>query len=232
MLPVAILAGGLATRLRPLTTTIPKSLVEVAGRPFIAWQLDQMREQGVERVVLCIGHLGEQIEQVVGDGHAFGLEVRYSPDGPRLLGTGGALRQALNLLGPTFFVLYGDSFLPIDFAAVQRTHERSGQPALMTVMKNGNRWDTSNVLFDKGRLLAYDKRARSPDMAHIDYGLGVLSASVLTRRSGTFDLADVYQELARLGQLAGLEVHQRFYEIGSHDGLRDTCNYFLSREPA
>jgi hypothetical protein len=99
-------------------------------------------------------------------------------------------------------------------------------------MKNGNRWDTSNVLFDKGRLLAYDKRARSPDMAHIDYGLGVLSASVLTRRSGTFDLADVYQELARLGQLAGLEVHQRFYEIGSHDGLRDTCNYFLSREPA
>src|SRR6187431_438884 len=134
MLSVAILAGGLATRLRPITETIPKALVEVAGVPFIARQLDYLRAQGIPRAVLCVSYRGEQIEAAIGDGRDFGLEVRYSYDGPKLLGTGGALKRALPLLGERFFILYGDSFLPVDFGAVEAAFRASGKPALMTVL--------------------------------------------------------------------------------------------------
>lgn len=232
MLPVAILAGGLATRLRPITETIPKSLVEVAGQPFIIRQLVYLRDQGVRRVVLCVGYLGEMIEAVVGDGRQLGIEVAYSPDGPSLLGTGGALKKALSLLGDEFFVLYGDSFLPVDFAAVQSAFERSGKDALMTVLHNGDRWDKSNVLFEDGRLAEYNKHAPRPDMAYIDYGLGVLSAKVLDGYPDNqpFDLAEVYRTLSMQGRLAGMEVHQRFYEIGSHSGLKEAEAYFLTKE--
>ena len=177
--PVAILAGGLATRLRPITEKIPKALVDVAGKPFVVRQLDYLRRQGLTRVVLCLGYLAEQVEAMVGDGSSCNMEVRYSWDGPRLLGTGGALMQALPLLGEQFFVFYGDSYLPIDFRAVERAFLASGKPALMTVLRNGNRWDKSNVLFRDGHIVEYNKRAPKPEMAHIDYGLGVLSASVL-----------------------------------------------------
>ena len=234
MFPVAILAGGLATRLRPITETIPKALVEVAGKPFIVWQLDYLRGQGVCRVVLCIGYLGEMIEAVVGNGERFGLEVSYSSDGPTLLGTGGALKKALPFLGEHFFVLYGDSFLPVDFSAVQLAYTQSGQQALMTVLKNGDRWDKSNVLFHQGKLLEYNKRAPRPDMLYIDYGLGVVSAEVLAPYpvDEPFDLANVYHDLSTKGQLAGLEVHERFYEIGSHEGLKEAEDYFFIKEKA
>jgi len=232
MLPVAILVGGLATRLRPITEAIPKALVEVAGEPFICRQLAYLRNQGVSRVVLCIGHLGEQIQAVVGDGARFGLDVAYSPDGPCLLGTGGALKQALPLLGEQFFVFYGDSYLPIDFYAVEQDFLASGKPALMTVLNNDDRWDKSNVLFCDGCIAEYNKLAPRPDMAHIDYGLGVLSASVLenTPVNEPFDLADIYHELSVLGLLAGYEVYERFYEIGTHTGLGETIEYFKKEE--
>jgi NDP-sugar pyrophosphorylase family protein len=232
MLPVAILAGGLATRLRPITETIPKALVDVAGKPFIDRQLNYLRGQGIRRVVLCIGYLGEMIEAVVGNGARFGLEVTYSPDGPSLLGTGGALKKALPLLGDQFFVLYGDSFLPVEFNPVAQAYLASGLDALMTVLKNGDQWDKSNVLFSNGELLEYNKRAPRPDMAYIDYGLGVVSARVLDAYPAAlpFDLADVYQALSMQGQLAGFEVHERFYEIGSHRGLKETEAYFLTKE--
>jgi NDP-sugar pyrophosphorylase family protein len=233
MMPVAILAGGLATRLRPLTETIPKSLVEVAGQPFILRQLAHLREQGVNKVVLCTGHLGHMIEAVVGDGRHLGLDVRISPDGQALRGTGGALMQALPLLGSEFFVLYGDSFLPIDFSPVAHRFLISKQPALMTVMRNIDRWDKSNVWFEGGRLVEYDKHAPRPEMAHIDYGLGILRASVLTDWPAPqpFDLADLYHALSKRGELAALEVTQRFYEIGSYAGLHDTHAYFAAKEP-
>ena len=232
MLPVAILAGGLATRLRPITETIPKALVNVAGKPFIVRQLSYLREQGIRRVVLCIGYLGGMVREVVGSGESFGLKVSYSEDGPNLLGTGGALAKAIPLLGDNFFVLYGDSFLPVNFSAVQEFFEGSGRPALMTVLKNQNQWDNSNVLFVDGRLLEYNKREPRTEMTYIDYGLGVFSASVLKQRpvGHSFDLADVYQDLSLHGQLAGLEVHERFYEIGSHSGLKETEDYFLTKE--
>jgi MurNAc alpha-1-phosphate uridylyltransferase len=230
-LPVAILAGGMATRLKPITEVIPKALVDVAGKPFVLRQLDYLRRQGATRVVLCVGYLGEHIEAVVGDGAASGLSVSYSRDWPKLLGTGGALKQALPLLGSQFFVLYGDSYLPIDFASVERAFLQSGRPALMTVQRNADRWDKSNVLFQDNCVLEYNKRVPSPAMKHIDYGLSAISAQVLAgeNTAGPFDLSDVYHRLSLLGELEGYEVKERFYEIGSHEGLTDAVGYFRGR---
>ena len=227
-LPVAILAGGLATRLHPITETIPKALVEVAGKPFILRQLEYLRRQGVSRVVLCTGFLGEQIEAVVGDGSALELAVSYSQDWPNLMGTGGALKQALPLLDTQFLVLYGDSYLPIDFASVERVFLASGKPALMTVQRNADRWDKSNVLFRDGVIVEYNKQSPTPEMKHIDYGLGALSAPILAdeKPPGPLDLADIYHRLSLSGQLAGYEVYERFYEIGSHKGLAEAADYF------
>lgn len=224
MPPVAVLAGGLATRLRPVTETIPKSLVTVAGEPFLAHQLRLLAREGVTRVVLCTGHLSEQIEAFVGTGAAFGLTVAVSRDGDRLLGTGGALRRALPLLGPEFLVLYGDSYLDTPFAPVVSAFRRSGCPALMTVHRNEGRWDTSNVEFADGRIRRYDKIDRTPAMRHIDYGLGCLRADALAGwpAEEPFDLAAVYGALVRSGELAAHEVAERFYEIGSHQGLAET----------
>ena len=234
MFPVAILAGGLATRLRPITERIPKALVEVAGRPFIFRQLDYLHGQGVARAVLCSGYLGDQIEAAVGDGRAFGLDIRHSMDGPVLLGTGGALKQALPLLGTHFFVLYGDAFLPCDFAEVQRAFVRSNRPALMTLMRNRDRWDKSNVLFREGEIVEYNKYSRRPGMEYIDYGLSILSAEVFDGypEAQSFDLAEAYNQLSLDGKLAGHEVYERFYEIGSPEGLKEAEAYFLAKETA
>jgi NDP-sugar pyrophosphorylase family protein len=231
-LPVAILAGGVATRLRPITQAIPKSLVEVAGKPFITRQLEYLCKQRISRVVLCVGHLGEQVEAAVGDGSAFGLEVRYSWDGPRLLGTGGAVKRALPLLGADFFVFYGDSYLPIDFSAVEQDYVAQGKPALMTVVQNNDQWDRSNVSFRGGVISEYNKEHPTVEMEHIDYGLGVLSAGVFADAPATepFDLAEIYHDLSVRGLLAGHEVVERFYEIGSHAGLDDTVRYFHQLE--
>jgi MurNAc alpha-1-phosphate uridylyltransferase len=227
MPPVAILAGGLATRMRPVTETVPKALIEVAGAPFIAHQLRLLRREGVRQAVLCVGYLGDKIRDFVADGSSFGIDVAYSFDGATLLGTGGALRRALPLLGQTFFVLYGDSYLDIPFAPVLDAFRRSRRPALMTVFRNEGRWDTSNVLFDGAHVVRHDKRAPRPDMHYIDYGLGILTSGVLAHRDATrgFDLTDVYAELAAAGQLAGYEVTRRFYEIGTPAGLAETDAY-------
>ena len=231
MLPVAILAGGLATRLHPLTEHVPKALLRIAGRPFILHQLELLRSQGLTRVVLCVGHLGEQIQAAVGDGGTLGLAIDYSYDGRELLGTGGALKRALPLLGDEFFVLNGDSYLTFPFAAGQSAFFDAGRPALMTVLRNDNRWDRSNVRFENGELIEYDKQSRAPDMAHIDYGVSVLSRDVFVNyeESRVLDLADICRNLSMDGRLAALEVSGRFYEIGSPQGIRDT-EEFLSRK--
>jgi N-acetyl-alpha-D-muramate 1-phosphate uridylyltransferase len=227
-LPVAILAGGMATRLRSMTKTTPKALLDVAGKPFIMRQLDYLRGQGISRVVLCTGFLGEQIQAVVGDGSACGLSVSYSQDWPKLLGTGGALKQALPFLGSRFLVLYGDSFLPIDFAPVEQKFLDSGKLALMTVKRNAHGRERNNVLFRDNVIVEYNKRTPTPGMRHIDYGLGALSAVVLRDKQfeGSFDLADIYHDLSLSGQLASFEVHERFYEIGSNKGLAEAADYF------
>jgi NDP-sugar pyrophosphorylase family protein len=221
---LAILAGGLATRLHPITTMVPKSMVLVAGEPFIAHQLRLLRRQRITDIIICIGHLGEQIEAFVGDGSRFGCRVCYSADGDRPLGTGGALRQALPLLGENFFVMYGDSYLDIAFQPVYEAFLRAGCSALMTVFRNASRWDASNVEFADGVIRRHDKVNRSPAMQYIDYGLGVLTAGAVARglANTPFDLAELYRDLAVHGQLAGHEVRERFYEIGSPAGLAET----------
>ncbi len=225
-LPAAILAGGLGTRLGSLTAQTPKVLMEVAGQPFILHQLALLRRNGIERVVLCIGHLGEQVQAVVGDGAALGLHVTYSFDGPKLLGTGGALRQALPLLGDAFFVLYGDSYLDCDYQAAARAFHASHRLGLMTVFRNAGQWDTSNIIYRAGEIVRYDKRERVPEMEYIDYGLGLLRAEAFAAApSDPLDLAHLYQALLAQGQLAAHEVTQRFYEIGSPAGLAETDAY-------
>ncbi len=233
--PAALLAGGLATRLRPVTEKIPKAMVEVAGRPFIDYQLALLRRNGASRVVLCLGHLGEMVRDHVGDGSAFGLEVAYSFDGPELLGTGGALRRAAPLLGDLFWVMYGDSYMDLDYAAVLADFVSRGAPALMTVLRNEGRWDASNVVFRDGRLLRYSKRDRSPEMSHIDYGVALLSRPLLERvpPGRPFDLADLYGALVDEGQMAGHEVFERFYEIGTPASLAEASDYLAARaDPA
>lgn len=230
MLPVAILAGGLAKRLRPLTETIPKALVEIRGEPFLGHQLRLLRRAGVRRVVLCVSYRGGQIREFAGDGSAWDLQLDYSWDGPRLLGTAGAVRQALPLLAENFFVLYGDSYLPCDYGSIQKTFFESAKSGLMTIHRNEGRWDRSNVEFSEGRIVAYDKVQPTPGMRHIDYGLGVFSRRVFEDLppDRPADLAAIYQDLLRRGDLAAFEVPDRFYEIGSAQGIRD-LEEFLSR---
>ena len=221
-IPVAILAGGLATRLRPVTEKIPKSLVPVAGRPFLARQLELLYSRGIRRAVLCLGHLGEMIQRDFGK-EAFGVRLDYAFDGPKLLGTGGAIKRALPLLGNEFFVLYGDSYLPIDYAPVAEFFQRSGKAGCMTVYRNEGRYDTSNVVFAGNEIKVYDKKHRVPEMHHIDYGLSLFKATAFENfpQEQSFDLADVMTQLVRGGHLGGFEVHERFYEIGSPTGLAE-----------
>jgi len=222
-IPIAVLAGGLATRLRPITEKIPKSLIPVAGKPFLAHQLELLHSRGIRRAVLCVGHLGEMIQQQFGDGSAYGVKLDYSFDGEKLLGTGGALKRALPLLGMEFFVLYGDSYLPIEYRPVAESFRRSGKLGCMTVYRNEGRYDTSNVVFRDGVVVVYDKKSRQPEMHHIDYGLSLFQASVFNSypADAPFDLAEVMGKLVREKQLAGYEVRERFYEIGSPAGLAE-----------
>ena len=229
-LTVAILSGGLATRLRPLTERIPKSLVEIAGKPFAVHQVELLQRHGFYSIVFCVGHLGEQVQAALGDGSRWGVKVTYVFDGPRLLGTGGALRRALPWLGEAFLVMYGDSYLECEYASIAKAFLSSGRLGLMTVFQNNNLWDGSNVLFREGRIVRYDKNERTPDMRHIDYGLGALRARVFDAYTGStvVDLETIYRDLVSRNELAGYEVTQRFYEIGSPAGLEETRQY-LSR---
>jgi NDP-sugar pyrophosphorylase family protein len=232
--PLALLAGGLGTRVQQISTQVPKAMLEVAGQPFLAHVLTLLRRQGVARVVICVGHLGEQIEAYVGDGSRFGVAVEYSREGAALLGTGGALARARPRLGSLFWVMYGDTYLDVDFGAILEVFLATRALGLMTVYPNANRWDRSNVVFQDGKLLAYDKRRWRPEMAHIDYGLGLLreDALDLVPAGEPYDLADLYGRLLARGELTAFEVARRFYEIGSPEGLAETRAFLAGRPPA
>tara|TARA_B110000503_G_C7168775_1_gene423245 strand:+ start:1113 stop:1826 length:714 start_codon:yes stop_codon:yes gene_type:complete len=231
MLPIAILAGGLATRLHPITENRPKSLINIAGKPFIAHQLEYLSKQGFSNVVLCLGFLGEKICEFVGDGSRWRLNVMYSQDGPNLLDTGGAIKKALPLLGDEFFILYGDSYLPINFFDIEKFYKASSQRGLMTIYRNGDKLDTNNVDFEDGQIIEYNKELCRPGMTHIDYGLGLIHRSVFDAYNDNhrFSLSQVYNDLSLAGDLYGYEIFQRFYEIGSRQGIIDT-NAFLSNK--
>jgi len=226
-MPAVILAGGLATRLRPLTATIPKALIDVNGKPFLYHQLELLKRNGIRRVVLLVGYHGEKIHELVGDGSALGMKIECSLDGPVLLGTAGAIRKALPSLPERFFVLYGDSYLTCDYAAIEAAFVGSGLPGLMTVYRNEGLYDSSNVEYDGSRIISYDKAHRTPAMQYIDYGLGAFHRAVFESipEGEKRDLAKVYQELLAAGKLAAYEVKERFYEIGSIEGLRETVEF-------
>lgn len=229
---VAILAGGLATRLHPVTMTLPKSLIPINHEPFIAHQLRLLRKNNIRHVVLCTGYLGEQIEDFVGNGDAFDLKVTYVNDGPILLGTAGAIKQALPHLTDSFFVLYGDSYLPCDYSNIQHSFIRSNKLALMTVFQNHDKWDSSNVEFHENNIITYDKVNRNPRMSHIDYGLGIFNkvAFDYIPKNVNFDLAELYKKLIAMKELAAVEVTERFYETGSFSGIKTLEKYLSSFE--
>jgi N-acetyl-alpha-D-muramate 1-phosphate uridylyltransferase len=233
MLPVVILAGGLATRLYPVTRKMPKSLIPIDGRPFIDHQLALLKEKGVTQVILCVGNLGNIIEAHVGDGSRYGLDVQYSYDGEVLLGTGGAIKKAAGLLPDAFFILYGDSYLDIDYEPIFQNFQSEKCPVLMTVYRNKNAHDMSNILMKDGRVLKYNKKDRDPAMDYIDYGLIAIKKKVFDTYPADepFDLADVLSRLVDSGQARGYEVTQRFFEIGSSSGIKETEEYIMTRRP-
>ena len=232
MYPVVVLSGGLATRMRTYTEKIPKAMIDIAGKPFIHWQLVMLKEQQVEHVILCIGHLGEMIEAYAGDGSEYGLKLTYSYDGDKLLGTGGAIKKIEDDLPDIFFVLYGDSYLEIPYAPLVNAFASSGKKGLMTVYENADLYDVSNVIFQNGELITYRKHDKVKEMRHIDYGLGILRKEAFREfpADEVFDLAEVYEKLVNEKQLFGFEVFKRFYEIGSPGGLQELREH-LERQP-
>lgn len=221
--PVIILAGGLATRLRPATETIPKSLMLINNEPYINHQLRLLHRQGIRSVVLCVSYLGEMIEEYIGDGKQFGMQVQYSYDGSILLGTAGAIKKALHCVEEAFFVLYGDSYLTCDYVAIQTAFQHHAKQGLMTVFHNAGQWDTSNIEFTDGKIIAYDKQYRNERMQYIDYGLGVFKRDAFADlyANEAYDLALLYQMLLKKNQLAAFEVNERFYEVGSFAGIKE-----------
>jgi NDP-sugar pyrophosphorylase family protein len=228
---LALLAGGLATRLGDMTASMPKSLLPVACEPFLAHQLRRAVTEGIQDVVICCGHFGEMIEKFAGDGTRFGCRVRYSYDGPKLLGTGGAIRRALPLLGPTFWVMYGDSYLTVPFIPVLDAFHTAGKLALMTVFANEGRWDASNVELSDDGIVRYEKRHADAAMRHIDYGLSLFTQEAFASCAvdQPFDLSDLQKELVERGEMACFEARERFYEIGSPAGIAETRAMLLGK---
>jgi NDP-sugar pyrophosphorylase family protein len=229
-----ILAGGLGTRMRPLTDVCPKNLLPVRGRPFAHHQLHWLASQGVSEVVYCIGHRGDLIRRYWALEPSPVRSIRWVDEGERLRGTGGALRLVFEqgVLDERFLVIYGDSFLPVRFAPVWQAFKSNGLPAQMTVLRNEGRWDTSNAIYKDGRVSLYDKNP-APGMNYIDYGLLAFTRQIFAEAtSEVFDLATLLHQLSMDGQLAGFEVSERFYEVGSAIGLLELDRYLADREPA
>lgn len=234
---VAILAGGLATRLGHLTTTQPKSMVRVQGKPFLEYQLEFLKACDIEDVVLCTGHLGEQIESYFGHGQRFGMRIKYSRE-PRLLGTAGALKNAEDSLEDVFIALYGDSYLMLDFHAASSFFRSANKLALMTVYRNNDHFDQSNTSVMGDLVTRYSKKDKTPDMVYIDYGASMFHREVLQMipEKISSSLEDLFPRLIARGELVAFEVTNRFYEIGSVQGLREFTQFVrdggLSSAPA
>jgi len=229
MLQLVVLAGGLATRLRPISEKIPKSLIEINGEPFIFHQLRLLKSKGFERVVICAGYLGNMIEDILGNGEKFDLNVVYSYDGEVLLGTGGAIRNAFPLLDEKFMITYGDAYLDFDYDGLNSFIKQNRYSAVMTIFKNEDLFDTSNVLYKNGKIL-YSKMNRSADMNYIDYEFSAVTKSIFNSYKifDKFDLSDVFEKLSVDGQLGAFEVTNRFYEIGSFQGITD-IEFYLKK---
>jgi NDP-sugar pyrophosphorylase family protein len=225
-LPVVILAGGLATRLRPMTETIPKALIDINNDTFISHQLRLLKSKGIEQVTLCLGYLGEQVIDYLKQQNNFDLDIQFSFDGPKLLGTAGAIKQALKnnaIANDQFFVMYGDSYLNCDYLAIQQYFVTKNKQGLMTVFKNSNQWDKSNIEYENNKIIVYDKKNSTNKMHYIDYGLSIFyrTAFDLVPNDQPYDLAELLQLLLSKDEVAAYEVKERFYEAGSFSGIDD-----------
>lgn len=215
--------------MRPHTLTVPKSMLEVAGRPFVEWQLERLAACGLNDVIMCVAHLGDQIRAHVGDGSRFGVRVAWVDEGRDLLGTAGAVRNALSLLAPTFLVTYGDSYLPFDYAEPLRVlASHDDCDGVMAVFANAGRWDASNVAIavsaDGGPWVArYEKGSRDPALDHIDYGAMALRREVIAALPPprSIGLDTVQRDLAHRKRLRACVARERFFEIGSPEGLAE-----------
>lgn len=218
-----LLAGGLATRLRPITETIPKALIDINGKPFIDYQISLLKSKGIKKIIICAGFLGEQIENHLKDGVESGIEIGYSYDGDELIGTGGAVQKALDKTDGLFWVMYGDSYLETDFEQISRYFQSKKNKGLMTVFNNSDKWDSSNVKYENGRIIKYDKFNKTKDMKYIDYGLSIFKREAFEKFKDykKFDLTEVYKELLSENELIGFEVEERFYEVGSFQGIEE-----------
>lgn len=227
---VVILAGGIATRLRPLTETVPKSMLRVSGKPFLEHQISLLRSHGVTDIVLCVGHLAHLITDYFEDGSRFGVRLVYSQEGEPLLGTGGAVRNAAPLLREDFAVMYGDSYLMIDYADLFHTFRESGLPATMVVYRNEDRWDRSNVVIDGGKVAFYSKSERPANTFYIDAGVSAFRKDTLRLLppENPAGLDRLLHDLTVLQLLGAYESRQRFYEIGSFSGLQELQQVFTT----
>ena len=232
MIKVAILAGGLGKRLGSLTLDTPKSMIKINNKPFIEWQLNLLSKKGVREVVFCTSHYSQIIKDYVEDGKRFNIEVKYSDDGPDQLGTGGAIKNAIDILGDSFMVMYGDSYLDIDYFEVEKVFGESNFPAMMIIYRNKGKYDLSNVLFETSIIKKYSKKNVNSNFQYIDFGLSLFKSEVFKEiKKGTYlDLADLCEELAENGKLAGFEVKNRFYEVGSKEGIEDFSRYLGEQE--
>lgn len=234
MLPVVILAGGLATRLHPVTETVPKSMLLINGKPFVYYQLKLLNEKGIQKVHFCLGHLGEMVEGYVKANFTDSFDLSFSYDGNPLLGTGGAVVKAFPFLPDTFFITYGDSYLDINYQQIYDVYiiKSGDNKGLMTVFKNAGKWDSSNVVFSNGVVELYSKKNRIASMNYIDFGLGILSKTNFNKRKSgvNFDLSEIYELLAYEKKLIGFEVYNRFYEAGSFTGIEDFSNYINTKK--
>jgi NDP-sugar pyrophosphorylase family protein len=228
---VAILAGGLATRLRPLTGEIAKSMVVIQGKPFLEYQLESLQEGGIRDVVLCVGYHGDQIERYFRNGKSFGVNIKYSYDGNNLLGTAGALKNAERLLQDEFFVMYGDSYLFLDFSAIASYFKSFDKLGLMAVYKNYDQYDTSNVVIGNNLVKKYSKKRKTKDMVYIDYGASILRkrALELVPSGQVYSLEELFDQMIKQEELLAYEVKQRFYQIGSPEGLEEFQEYISQR---
>lgn len=223
---LVILAGGLATRLFPLTSKVPKSMLEINKRPFLEYQLELLKEYEIKDVLLCLGYKGELIKNHFGDGKKFGVNLSYSFDGEKLLGTAGALKKAYKLLNDNFLLMYGDSYLPYDYWKIEEAFKNSEKLSLMVVYKNQNRFDKSNILIADDLVNVYDKTLKGENLEYIDAGLSILKKEVLSLvpEDEPFDLQELYKTLISEEEMLAYEVKQRFYQIGSLEGLEEFKN--------
>jgi N-acetyl-alpha-D-muramate 1-phosphate uridylyltransferase len=229
MFPIAILCAGLGTRLYPITKTLPKSMIEIAGKPFISHQLEILKNNNFTDVCICVGYLGDQIVNFVNSKN-FGLNITFAYDGEYLLGTAGSIKKALPLLGDNFFVIYGDSYLELNYESIQQKFIDNKKLALMTIYKNDGKFDKSNVEYKDGKIISYSKE-NTKGMMHIDYGVSVFNNHAFDGfTEHKFDLKEVFLKMLKEEQLSSYVAKNRFYEIGSFNGIRELNEYLKNKE--